>query len=87
VKLSKTKPVGAGRENPNLEPHLPPPIGRIEFSLNPFKMLAQLVGPEFLAKLYGIICLLLCCMLCIFMLPMILSNVGSTLAMKTFGIL
>ena len=38
---SDAKPVGAARENPNMEPHLPPPIGRIEFSLNPFKMLVS----------------------------------------------
>ena len=41
MSLAKTKPLGAARENPNMEPHLPPPIGRIEFSLNPFKMLVS----------------------------------------------
>jgi len=87
VKIAKAKPLGAARENPNMEPHLPPPVGRIEFSLNPFKMLAQLVGPEFLAKIYGIICLLLCCTLFIMMLPMLLSNFASTIAMKTLGIM
>ena len=40
--VSDTKPVGSARESPNMEPHLPPPIGRIEFSLNPFKMLVSL---------------------------------------------
>ena len=85
--LAAKKPLGLARENPNMEPYLPPPVGRIEFSLNPFKMLAQLVGPEFLAKIYGIICLLLCCTLCIFMAPMILSNFGSTIMMKMFGIM
>lgn len=84
--MAKAKPLGAGRENPNMEPYLPPPIGRIQFSLNPFKMLAQLVGPEFLRKLYGILCVILCCTLCVFMAPMIFSNVTSTLFMKMFGI-
>ena len=41
VALVKAKPVGPGRENPNMEPFLPPPIGRIQFSLNPFKMLVS----------------------------------------------
>ena len=41
VKIAKAKPLGAARENPNMEPHLPPPVGRIEFSLNPFKMLVS----------------------------------------------
>lgn len=70
-----------------MEPYLPPPVGRIAFSLNPFKMLSQLVGPEFLAKLYGILCVLLCCALLIAMLPMIVSNFFSTITMKMFGIM
>ena len=41
MEAAKAKPVGAARENPNMEPYLPPPIGRIEFSLNPFKMLVS----------------------------------------------
>ena len=40
--LAKAKPLGPGRENPNMEPYLPPPIGRIQFSLNPFKMLVSI---------------------------------------------
>lgn len=87
MEAAKAKPVAAARENPNMEPYLPPPIGRIEFSLNPFKMLAQLVGPEFLAKLYGILCVILCCTLCVMMLPMLLSNFSSTIMMKIFGIM
>lgn len=87
IAMVKAKPVGPGRENPNMEPYLPPPIGRIQFSLNPCKMLSQLVGPEFLAKLYGILCVLICCALCIFMLPMLLSNFSSTIVMKIFGIM
>ena len=39
--MAKAKPLGAGRENPNMEPYLPPPVGRIQFSLNPFKMLVS----------------------------------------------
>ena len=30
--------VGAAREEPNTDPFLPPPIGRISFTLNPLKM-------------------------------------------------
>jgi len=86
IQAEKRK-VGEGRENPNMEPYLPPPVGRISFSLNPFKMLAQLVGPEFLRKLYGIICVFLCCGLCILMMPMLVSNFTSTIMMKLFGIM
>lgn len=84
--IAKKREVGKGRENPNMEPYLPPPVGRIQFSLNPFKMLAQLVGPEFLRKIYGLLCCMICCTLCIFMLPMVLSNFTSTIMMKIFGI-
>lgn len=38
--IATKRKVGTARENPNMEPYLPPPIGRIEFSLNPFKMLS-----------------------------------------------
>ena len=33
-------PNGMGRDEPNIDPALPPPTGRIEFSLNPFKMIS-----------------------------------------------
>jgi len=44
IALVKAKPVGPGRENPNMEPYLPPPIGRIQFSLNPCKMLVSIIS-------------------------------------------
>ena len=30
---------GDGRSDPNNDPYCPPPVGRLSFSLNPFKML------------------------------------------------
>ena len=30
--------VGSAREEPNANPFLPPPVGRLSFSLNPCKM-------------------------------------------------
>lgn len=35
--------VGKGRDQPNINPFLPPPIGRFEWSLNPFKMLVNYI--------------------------------------------
>ena len=52
--------VGVGRSEPNVAPYLPPPVGRFEFSLNPFKNLNQCVGPRYRKKIYcG------CCMVCL----------------------
>jgi hypothetical protein len=30
--------IGSGRNEPNIEPYLPPPIGRFHFTLNPLKL-------------------------------------------------
>ena len=67
--------VGKGREDPNVNPYLPPPVGRIEFTLNPFKMMNQCVGPKFRRKCY---CYCLCCLLVIYLvfaLPNIFSGI------------
>lgn len=33
--------VGEGRKEPNTNPFLPPPTGRFEWSMNPFKILVK----------------------------------------------
>jgi hypothetical protein len=84
--IAEKNPVGDGRNEPNMEPHLPPPIGRIAFSLNPFTMLGQLVNKAYLAKLYKILCVLVCLACCIALAPMIVSNIFSMLILKIFGL-
>ena len=69
-------PVGKGREEPNQNPYLPPPVGRIRFSLNPFTMLNQLTGPKFRKKCYLIICSICCVVYLIFMVPYIVYFVS-----------
>lgn len=76
---AESNPVGAAREEPNVNPYLPQPEGRLEFSINPIKMLNQLVGPALRRKLYCACLVAACCALCIFMLPMILSNAISSI--------
>lgn len=76
-KEADLNPVGEAQSEPNVNPFLPKPFGRIEFSINPFKMLAQLVGPALRRKLYCYCCCILCCALCVMMAPMIFSNIIS----------
>ena len=68
---SELHPVGKGREEPNINPYLPPPVGRIKFTLNPFKMLNQLTGPKFRKKCYKIVCLICLIVYLIFAIPYI----------------
>ena len=54
----KVRPNGLGREEPNCNPFCPPPVGRMEFTVNPIYMLRQLCGPEIFNKFC-------CCFMCI----------------------
>lgn len=36
--------VGSGRNEPNQNPYLPPPAGRMKFSVNPFRIAMDLLG-------------------------------------------
>lgn len=74
-KDAELNPVGEAQSEPNVNPFLPKPFGRIEFSLNPLKMLSQLIGPALRRKLYCYCCIAICCALCIMMAPMIMSNI------------
>ena len=65
---------GEGRSEPNLEPALPAPEGRVQLTMNPVKMITQMVGPELKRKVMIWCCVVLCAMLCVFMLPMVLAN-------------
>ena len=62
-------PVGKGREAPNVEPYLPPPFGRISFTLNPIKMFNQLAGPRFRKKVCKFICYFLLIIYLVFLIP------------------
>ena len=57
----RVRPNGLGREEPNCNPFCPPPIGRMEFTVNPIYMLKQLCGPEIFYKL----CFCFGCLTCI----------------------
>ena len=75
-------PVGSAREDPNIEPYLPPPVGRISWSINPCTMYKQLIGPAARRK----ICIWLCCAVCIvlfvliayYVVPVVIGNLISS---------
>ena len=66
-------PVGAARNDPNTNPFLPPPVGRLKFSWNPFVLGSELCGPALCAQLF-------CCLICIgFVLLMVFAQPFLTL--------
>ena len=40
------RPAGFGRSDPNSNPTLPKPTGRLKFTLNPFSLFFGLLGPK-----------------------------------------
>lgn len=86
VTKADANPNGKGRSDPNHSPFLPPPEGRIKWSLNPFTMLNQLVGPEFRRKLYCALCICLCLIICAFIMPIFFGDFVSGIFLKIFGL-
>jgi len=75
--MADLNPVGKGREEANMDPYLPKPFGRIEFTINPFAMLNQLIPEKYRKKFWMYCCCVVCCVLCIGTLPMTFSSVVS----------
>ena len=63
-----------GRAEPNHTPFLPPPTGRIQWSLNPLTMLKQCVAPHLINKVLCGICILICVIICILSLPSLIPQ-------------
>jgi hypothetical protein len=72
--------VGLGRDEPNCNPYLPPPFGRFEWSLNPFKMFNQCVGPKMRSKICKLICVIFCLLWCLFLVPYIILYITGEVA-------
>lgn len=85
IDTAEKNKVGKCREDPNHSPFLPPPVGRLSLSLNPFKMFTQLVGPAMRRKIYCACCCAACIALCIFLGPLILGNLLSDWISKIFS--
>ena len=71
-------PVGEGRDEPNIDPHLPEPTGRFQWSLNPCSLINQTCGPGFRCK----ICCVVCCILSIYLVVMITPSIIGSLIGK-----
>ncbi len=69
-------PVGKGRKEPNVDPYLPPPFGRFEWSLNPFKLFRQLVGKKFRRKCCIYCCSAICVVYLCFAIPYIIYHLS-----------
>ncbi|CAK4072437.1 unnamed protein product [Aphanomyces euteiches] len=58
IEKAKIQSVGFGRSDPNNNPFLPPPSGRLKFSMNPFYVFNQLLGPKICRRF-------MCCLCCV----------------------
>ena len=73
-KLADSYRNAEGRAEPNHSPFLPPPIGRMQWSLNPFAMLTQIMSPEFIARILCDGCLIICLIIGILSLPFLVPR-------------
>lgn len=71
IEKAELKPVGFGRSDPNIDPFLPPPSGRLRFSLNPFVMGTELWGAKICCRIYGVICCILTILCLVYLSPVI----------------
>jgi hypothetical protein len=80
--------VGSARDDPNTEPFLPPPIGRIHFTMNPFEMYKQMIGPAMRAKIFRYCCIAICTSLCItalvYLVPIVFGGLITNWISKGF---
>jgi len=88
MEFAEKNKVGSAREDPNIEPFLPPPIGRLSFSFNPCDMYKQLVGPAVRRKIaiwcFVFICSALCIMILYYLVPIVFGNLLTSWIEKGF---
>ena len=77
---AEATPVGLGRKEPNYAPYLPPPVGRFQWSWNPFKMFNQCIGPRFRKKIYKGLAIFCCVVYLIFLIPYVIYHLGGQFA-------
>ena len=87
-KLIERMKCGHGRSEPNQNPCLPPPTGRFKFTLNPFSLLYQMVGPKAYAKVRNFLLQVVCCLICIlivyYAVPVVFGNIATRIVLLDF---
>lgn len=78
---------GNGRSEPNANPKLPPPSGRLKFSLNPAVLLYRLLGPKLCARFTSLLCALVGVLLLYYMLPVVLADLLEAVLRAPFAAL
>jgi hypothetical protein len=86
TKEAEVSPAGIGRGDPNQDPHLDPPKGRFQWTMNPIKLFEQLVGPQFRRKACLICCVVFCVLITILIFPVFFSEIIASLFAKIFGL-
>ncbi|DBA05321.1 TPA: hypothetical protein N0F65_007483, partial [Lagenidium giganteum] len=74
-KEAEANAVGNGRGDPNMNPFLPPPVGRMRLTANPIMMMKELIGPAMCLR----ITICLCCLGCTMFFAMFGGTLMSTL--------
>ena len=69
-------PVGLGRKEPNHSPYLPPPVGRFQWSWNPFKIFNQCIGPRFRKKIYKGLAICCCFIYMVLLIPYVVYHLS-----------
>ena len=77
--IAEEFPAGKGRNAPNQNPILFPPTGRIGFSLNPYKVISNMVGPTIMRKVKMYACLICFVATFIMFAPVIAMTIVSKL--------
>ena len=83
---AENSPVGIGRGDPNQNPYLEAPIGRFKFTLNPYGMLSQLVGPQFKKKVGAMLCILFLLVSLFLTIPIFFSEVFANFFERLIGV-
>jgi hypothetical protein len=88
--MAKKRPAGFGRSEPNANPYLPPPTGRMKFSLNPFYVLEECLGPKLCRRIMCLCCCAGMIAACVFGAPffdVVIQTINAFPSWAQYGVL